>query len=81
MNNEKEKIDFGDILKKAAQSSASSTPQSPNELGKLINSGLSEEQKKKLGEVLADEEKTKTILESEAAKELFRKLTGGKNNG
>ncbi len=64
MNNEKEKIDFGDILKKAAQSSASSTPQSSNELGKLINSGLSEEQKKSSERFLPMKKKPKQSLKA-----------------
>ncbi len=43
-------------------------------------SNLSEEERKKLEETLADKEKIKTLLNSDTAKMLM-KLLGGKQNG
>ncbi|MBP3706688.1 MAG: hypothetical protein J6J13_05535 [Clostridia bacterium] len=46
-----------------------------------ILSSLSEEDAKKLKAALADKEKTKQLLSSDAAKALMNMLMGGKNNG
>ena len=47
----------------------------------FINENLTESQTEKLKEVLADEKKTKELLNSDLAKQLFKKLTGGDFNG
>ena len=47
----------------------------------FINENLTEAQTEKLKEVLADEKKTKALLSSDLAKQLFKKLTGGDFNG
>lgn len=47
----------------------------------FINENLTESQTEKLKEVLSDENKTKALLNSDLAKQLFKKLTGGDLNG
>ena len=47
----------------------------------FINENLTESQTEKLKEVLSDENKTKALLNSDLAKQLFKKLTGGDFNG
>ena len=47
----------------------------------FINENLTESQTEKLKEVLSDENKTKELLNSDLAKQLFKKLTGGDLNG
>ena len=44
---------------------------------RFINENLSESQAKAVKELLQDEEKTKAILNSDAAKALFNKFFGG----
>ena len=41
---------------------------------------LNKKDAEKLKDILSDENKMRTILESDAAKALFEKLTGGKTN-
>lgn len=50
-------------------------------LKEFINENLTESQTEKLKEVLSDEKKTKELLNSDLAKQLFKKLTGGDFNG
>lgn len=50
-------------------------------LKNFINENLTESQTEKLKEVLSDENKTKELLNSDLAKQLFKKLTGGDFNG
>ncbi len=52
-----------------------------NSLQDFINENLTEAQTEKLKEVLSDEKKTKELLNSDLAKQLFKKLTGGDFNG
>ena len=47
----------------------------------FINENLTESPTEKLKEVLSDENKTKELLNSDLAKQLFKKLTGGDFNG
>lgn len=47
----------------------------------FINENLTESQTEKLKEVLSDENKTRELLNSDLAKQLFKKLTGGDVNG
>ena len=54
---------------------------SNDSLKDFINENLTESQTKKLKEVLSDENKTKELLNSDLAKQLFKKLTGGDFNG
>lgn len=54
---------------------------SNDSLKNFINENLTESQTEKLKEVLSDENKTKELLNSDLAKQLFKKLTGGDFNG
>ncbi len=50
-------------------------------LKEFINENLTESQTEKLKEVLKDENKTKELLNSDLAKQLLKKFTGGDFNG
>lgn len=73
------KININDIIKKLKQ--GEKTPASENEVNEFINRNLSENQANTVKNVLSDKEKTKELLNSDAAKELFQKFFGGKNDG
>lgn len=77
-NFEKNKIDVNELMKKASQSDGMNTSEGVND---FINKNLSAEQANAVKNLLADEEKTKALLNSDAAKALFEKFFGGKNNG
>jgi hypothetical protein len=47
----------------------------------FINNNLSENQADAVKSILSDEQRTKALLNSDAAKELFRKFFGGNGNG
>lgn len=80
MSNYKEgKLNINDIISKAKQ--GNSAPASEKDVNEFINKNLSESQASAVKELLKDEEKTKALLNSDAAKELFRKFFGGKGNG
>lgn len=74
----KDKIDVNELYKKINEDKA---PGSEADVNKFINENLSEDQAKAVKELLADEEKTKAVLNSDAAKALFRKFFGGTGNG
>ncbi len=67
-NNEKNKMNIENI-------------KTNDSLKDFINENLTESQTEKLKEVLSDEKKTKELLNSDLAKQLFKKLTGGDFNG
>jgi hypothetical protein len=75
----KDKIDVNELYKKI--NTGNSAPASVGEVNKFLDENLSESQAKTVKELLADEEKTKAILNSDAAKALFKKFFGGKGNG
>ncbi len=72
----KDNINANELYKKIKEGSDS--PKNETDVNKFINENLSESQAKAVKELLADEEKTKAILNSEAAKSLFKKFFGGK---
>lgn len=76
-NNEKSKLNLNDLLDKARKSDAAS----PNEVNDFINQNLSDSQAQAVKNLLSDEEKTRQLLNSDAAKSLFNKFFGGKGNG
>lgn len=76
LNNEK--IDVNELLKKAKSSGNLNTNEGLND---FINRNLNEEQANAVKNLLQDEEKTKALLNSDAAKTIFNKFFGGKNNG
>ena len=73
-----EKIDVNELVKKAKDSKTLNTSEGLND---FINENLSEEQANAVKNLLQDEEKTKALLNSDAAKAIFNKFFGGKNNG
>lgn len=73
-----EKIDVNELLKKARDTEDLNTNEGLND---FINKNLSQEQANTVKSFLQDEEKTKALLNSDAAKALFNKFFGGKNNG
>lgn len=76
LNNDK--IDVNELMKKAKNSKNLNTNEGLND---FINQNLSEEHANAIKNLLQDEEKTKAILNSDAAKAIFNKFFGGKNNG
>ena len=76
LNNEK--INVNEIMEKAKNSKNLNTNEGLND---FINKNLSEEQASAVKNLLQDEEKTKALLNSDAAKAIFNKFFGGKNNG
>lgn len=72
------KIDVNEIMEKAKNSKNLNTNEGLND---FINKNLSKEQANAVKNLLQDEEKTKALLNSDAAKAIFNKFFGGKNNG
>ena len=75
-----DKINFNDIIKKASESGKSGNLSSESGVNDFIEKNLNKKDAEKLKDVLSDENKMRTILESDAAKALFEKLTGGNLN-
>ncbi len=78
-NGKKGGFDIGDLYKKI-NTSPQGEP-SRGEVESFIDNNLSESQAKAVRELLSDEEKTKAVLNSEAARALFKKFFGGQGNG
>ena len=76
-NQRNDKIDVNELVKKA-KSSKIDTNEGLND---FISNNLNEEQANAVKNLLRDEEKTKALLNSDAAKAIFNKFFGGKNNG
>ena len=76
LNNEK--IDVNELVEKAKNNKTLNTNEGLND---FINKNLSEKQANAVKNLLQDEEKTKALLNSDAAKAIFNKFFGGKNNG
>ena len=72
------KIDVNELLKKATQSEGLNTSEGINE---FLSKNLSDDQANAVKAFLKDEEKTRALLNSDAAKALFNKFLGGKENG
>ena len=72
------KIDINQLLKKASQSESLNTSEGLND---FISNNLSDDQANAVKAFLKDEEKTRALLNSDAAKALFNKFFGGKDNG
>ena len=73
-----DKINVNEIMEKAKNSKNLNTNEGLND---FINKNLSVEQANAVKNLLQDEEKTKALLNSDAAKAIFNKFFGGKNNG
>ena len=76
-NNEKNKLNLNDLLDKARKSDTAS----PDEVNDFINQNLSDSQAQAVKNLLSDQEKTRQLLNSDAAKSLFNKFFGGQGNG
>ncbi len=77
-NSNNNKIDANELMEKARNNKNLNTNEGLND---FINKNLSEEQASAVKNLLQDEEKTKALLNSDAAKAIFNKFFGGKNNG
>ena len=77
--NEKAKFDINELIKKAR--SGKTTDASKEQVDDFINNNLSENQAKQVRDLLSDPEKTKAVLNSDAAKMIFKKFFGGKSDG
>lgn len=75
----KDNLDVNELYKKIKK--GNDMPSTQTDVNNFINENLSESQAKAVKELLQDEEKTKAILNSDAAKALFQKFFGGKGNG
>lgn len=74
-----DKINIGEIISKAKGKSNDSASES--DINAFLNDNLSRDQAERVKSVLGDEEKTRTLLNSDAAKALLEKFFGGKGNG
>lgn len=74
-NQRNDKIDVNELVKKAKDSKNLDTNEGLND---FINKNLNEEQANAIKNLLQDEEKTKALLNSDAAKAIFSKFFGGK---
>ena len=74
-NYNNEKIDVNELVKRAKDSKNLDTNEGLND---FINKNLNEEQANAIKNLLQDEEKTKALLNSDAAKAIFSKFFGGK---
>ncbi|MGN0526351.1 MAG: hypothetical protein ACI4IF_02870 [Acutalibacteraceae bacterium] len=71
-------INVNDLIKKAKLSESKGEMNSKEGISEFINANLGPEKAKEIEEFLKDEARTKALLESDAAKEIFKKLLGGK---
>jgi hypothetical protein len=74
-NEEKSRLNVNDLIAKVNKGTPS--PQSEEDINKFIDENLSSSQAQAVKDILSDSEKTKQILNSDAAKNLFRKFFGG----
>lgn len=74
-NQRNDKFDVNELMEKAKNSKNLGTNEGLND---FINKNLSEEQANAVKNLLQDEEKTKALLNSDAAKAVFNKFFGGK---
>lgn len=77
-NQRKDKINVNELVEKAKSSKNLGTNEGLND---FINKNLNEEQASAIKNLLKDEEKTKALLNSDAARAIFNKFFGGKNDG
>lgn len=77
--NENAKFDINELIKKAKL--GKSTEPSKEQVDDFINNNLSKSQAKQVRDLLSDPEKTKAVLNSDAAKMIFKKFCGGKSDG
>lgn len=78
--NKNTNLDLNELIKKAPLSEKTDSV-SKEQVDDFINNNLSESQAKAVKDLLSDPEKTKAVLNSDAAKMIFKKFFGGKNDG
>ena len=78
--NKNTNLDLNELIKKAPLSEKTESV-SKEQVDDFINNNLSESQAKAVKDLLSDHEKTKAVLNSDAAKMIFKKFFGGKNDG
>lgn len=78
-NSQNNKIDINELIKKASQQGVNGQTNEEN-VNDFIDKNLSDSQAKAVRELLADEAKTKALLNSDAAKAIFKKFFGGNGN-
>ncbi len=74
--NENAKIDMNELLKKVPSTSGTSDV-SKEQVDDFINKNLTDSQARAVRDLLSDPEKTKAVLNSDAAKMIFKKFFGG----
>ncbi len=77
-NFENDKLNINELIKKASQSDNMNTSEG---IKSFLDNNLDEFQANAIKNLLNDEEKTKALLNSDAAKALFKKFMGEKPNG
>ena len=75
-NSQKGNLNVNELIKKASEGKADE-----RSVSEFIDNNLSDSQAKAVRELLNDEEKTKQLLNSDAAKAIFKKFFGGGGNG
>lgn len=80
-NSKNSKLNINELLKIASDKGKNSDISKNGDIDDFIDNNLSTSQAQTVREFLRDEEKTKALLNSDVAKELFEKFFGGKNNG
>ena len=81
MSNQKNNGNYAEeLFKKASQENLNGNL-SEKGVEDFLNKNLSESQANAVKDLLKDEEKTKALLNSDAAKALFKKFFGGNSNG
>ena len=78
--NKNTNLDLNELIKKAPLSEKTESV-SKEQVDDFINNNLSESQAKAVKDLFSDPEKTKAVLNSDAAKMIFKKFFGGKNDG
>lgn len=79
-NKENNKLDMNELIKKATLENTEGNTDKKS-VDEFINKNLSQSQAEAVRNLLNDEEKTKALLNSDAAKMLFKKFFGGNGNG
>ncbi len=74
--NENAKIDMNELLKKVPAANGTSDI-SNDQVDDFINKNLTDSQARAVRDLLSDPEKTKAVLNSDAAKMIFKKFFGG----
>lgn len=72
---------MNEMIQKIMKEQKNGNLRDENTMNRFLSSNLRESQAEQLKNILSDENKLKSILESDKAKEIMRKLTGGDSSG